>query len=248
MRKVYFITLSLLTHFLACAFFIEPPLKKILDFKPEESHQTLEVYLQTQTKPPSSSKKSPQTVVKTTVNTAHSVTPSLPTKAPSSSTPKLSEATNELPSKEVSEATLLTEHTHETKEIIAALPPTPTPPKPAKAKPTSESNSIYIPATNTNEQKTQSQPLAEAKPKALICPFPKYPKVALRKSLEGVVKLGVTLHRDGTPKRVIVKESSGYPFFDKEAHQTVKDSWKFTNEPNSLKNFEVTIRFQLKDS
>jgi protein TonB len=82
-------------------------------------------------------------------------------------------------------------------------------------------------------------------PEAVFQPPPPYPPAALRRGLEGRVKLAVYLYPTGRPQRVEIAESSGYTFFDRAALRTVRDQWRF-NGSSSTPVF-VTITFRLCD-
>lgn len=86
----------------------------------------------------------------------------------------------------------------------------------------------------------------QSEPKALQCPFPRYPRIALMKALEGIVLLEVTIQQNGAPEEVSVKKSSGYRFFDQEATRTVQNQWMFASISEPQQTFDVTIRFELE--
>lgn len=156
-------------------------------------------------------------------------------------------------------------------EIIEELPPVEIESEPTqKELPTEETELItqlpqediqeYIPENPEptqqpfvagNSEDTFSLPSAESfgtendNPNATVCPSPRYPPIAIRRSVEGTVILNVTINADGKPTDVTVLESSGYNYFDDEAVRTVLNRWQFdSTHPKS--NFRLKIDFRLK--
>ncbi|MDV7401277.1 TonB family protein, partial [Arthrospira platensis SPKY1] len=54
-------------------------------------------------------------------------------------------------------------------------------------------------------------------PTAIVQPPPPYPRIPIRRNLEGTVELEVLVCSNGKPINVRVKRSSGYRFFDQSA-------------------------------
>lgn len=84
-----------------------------------------------------------------------------------------------------------------------------------------------------------------APPQPLVQPAPPYPVIALRRQLEGRVKLAVTLDDLGKPRYVEVAESSGYAFFDRAALETVRDRWRF--DRGAREPVIVSMTFELRN-
>lgn len=87
--------------------------------------------------------------------------------------------------------------------------------------------------------------LSEETPEALVSPAPHYPRIAVRRGLEGTVVLKVALNEDGSPADVRVAQSSGYALLDREAQDTVLRKWRFKSRPSLKKSFQVEIEFRL---
>ena len=58
-------------------------------------------------------------------------------------------------------------------------------------------------------------------------PQPTYPMAARRMGIEGTVVLRVVVAPDGTPKSVVVLQSSGHDVLDSSALETVQKRWRF---------------------
>lgn len=82
-------------------------------------------------------------------------------------------------------------------------------------------------------------------PQATVSPAPRYPRIAVRKGIEGVVRLAVEVGADGRPVRVDLESSSGHAFLDREARKTVEEKWRFEVTPETAKAFSVMIEFRL---
>ena len=76
----------------------------------------------------------------------------------------------------------------------------------------------------------------------LNCIKPKYPKVAIQRGYEGILKLKVTIQKNGSVNNVLVIESTGYKILDKAGIKAAKES-KFY--PLS-KQSELNIVYELK--
>lgn len=86
----------------------------------------------------------------------------------------------------------------------------------------------------------------EAKPEPIFQPSPRYPSIAVRRGLEGVVELAVKINPDGSPLSVRVSQSSGYSFFDQSALETVRDQWRFSHGTCQTGLVVVTMNFRLE--
>lgn len=103
--------------------------------------------------------------------------------------------------------------------------------------------------------KQQAQPLVfdegsrgavtQARPLDHINPSPLYPRTARRKGWEGTVFLKVLVNPNGTPEKIVVAKSSGYPMLDDSAMETVR-KWKFSPAQTGLLKFAswITIPVQ----
>lgn len=110
------------------------------------------------------------------------------------------------------------------------------------------------PVTNAEEVETearqqqvagssQSQP-----PRAISNPSPEYPREAIRRRLEGTVKLRVQIGFDGRVLSVTVAQSSGYDMLDESALRAIR-GWKFSPMLRDGKPAEssvlIPVRFHL---
>jgi len=82
-------------------------------------------------------------------------------------------------------------------------------------------------------------------------PPPKYPKAARKAGYQGKVLLEVLVTREGSPKEIKVRESSGYKVLDEAAVEAVQ-KWKFVPAKRGEVFLEewvwVPIRFSLEES
>ncbi|MDE1171845.1 MAG: energy transducer TonB [Verrucomicrobium sp.] len=137
------------------------------------------------------------------------------------------------------------------------LPPDATPdpePEPLpETAPTSQPVAKAEPAPETTrraEAAAASQGTLSAQPDYLHNPAPEYPPASRRAREEGTVYLSVEIDERGSPVRVTVSRSSGYPRLDAAALRTVS-RWRFS--PARLGgvavacNAVVPVRFELKD-
>lgn len=81
-------------------------------------------------------------------------------------------------------------------------------------------------------------------------PYPKYPKVSLRRKEVGTVWLALTVTAEGLAKDVRIKKTSGYARLDKAAVEAVK-GWRFRparrfGQPVDAE-YELPIHFKLKE-
>lgn len=87
--------------------------------------------------------------------------------------------------------------------------------------------------------------VTQARPLDHINPSPLYPRTARRKGWEGTVFLKVLVNPNGTPEKIVVAKSSGYPMLDDSAMETVR-KWKFSPAGTGLLKFAswITIPVQ----
>lgn len=89
-----------------------------------------------------------------------------------------------------------------------------------------------------------------AKPSRFRNPAPRYPELARQQGQEGLVMLVVVVDTTGHPRKVSVKQSSGFPLLD-DAATTAVSRWRFA--PGRAggvpieSTVEVPIRFRLAD-
>jgi protein TonB len=76
----------------------------------------------------------------------------------------------------------------------------------------------------------------------LSCLEPKYPKLAIKRGYEGVLKLEITILKNGKVKDVFIKESTGFEILDKAGINAAKNS-KFYP---LYKNTNLKIEYILK--
>ncbi|WP_033829928.1 energy transducer TonB [Prochlorococcus marinus] len=76
----------------------------------------------------------------------------------------------------------------------------------------------------------------------LNCIKPKYPKIAIQRGFEGILKLKVTIQKNGSVKDVLVIQSTGYKILDNAGIKAAQES-KFY--PLSKKS-ELNIVYELK--
>lgn len=109
----------------------------------------------------------------------------------------------------------------------AAPPPPPPTPEPAAAP------AAYVPPA----------------PMPGACPEPSYPRGAVRRGVEGLVKLLVSVSAEGVPLEVDVASSSGDPGLDEAAVDAVR-KWRFRPARRGVEavagDVLVTIRFRIQ--
>jgi len=76
----------------------------------------------------------------------------------------------------------------------------------------------------------------------LSCLEPKYPKLAIKRGYEGVLKLEITILKNGKVKDVFIKESTGFEILDKAGINAAKNSKFYPLN----KNTNLTIEYTLK--
>lgn len=74
---------------------------------------------------------------------------------------------------------------------------------------------------------------------------PAYPRLALRRGIEGSLKIKIVISPEGFPQEIIVLTSSGHEILDKAAIEAVR-VWKFTSQAKSYFVLK-TIVFQIKN-
>jgi protein TonB len=124
-------------------------------------------------------------------------------------------------------------------------PPMPTPPvrpkpRPATIKPEVMATAIVdstlsvpvrdpipIPDPATTTDAVTTPTAADAFIAYLDAPPPPYPRLAIRRNLEGTVHLRVRVDAEGRPREVLVERSSGHAVLDREASTHVMRHWRF---------------------
>lgn len=107
------------------------------------------------------------------------------------------------------------------------------------------------PLPTQRKEKTKKPKKKESRPQTQVTrrkahsirnPPPRYPEGLRKKGIEGRVILSVSVNQSGSPSRVTVSRSSGYPAFDRAAIAAVK-RWKFNpaNVGNTPINSTVRI-------
>ena len=76
----------------------------------------------------------------------------------------------------------------------------------------------------------------------LSCLEPKYPKLAIKRGYEGVLKLEIKILKNGKVKDVFIKESTGFEILDKAGINAAKNSKFYPLN----KNTNLTIEYTLK--
>jgi protein TonB len=76
----------------------------------------------------------------------------------------------------------------------------------------------------------------------------KYPEIARRRNLQGMVKVAIQFSAEGKPLNIAVESSSGHASLDDQAIEMVKKSIKELPLPNKFrgKNFKITIPIDFK--
>jgi len=77
------------------------------------------------------------------------------------------------------------------------------------------------------EADTLAPPGAAVRLSTLAAPPPHYPSIGLRRRLEGIVLLRVTVTEDGRPREVTIERSSGHRVLDDAARKQVLQRWQF---------------------
>ncbi len=96
-----------------------------------------------------------------------------------------------------------------------------------------------------SEESSRGAVTQQARPLDHINPSPLYPRTARRKGWEGTVFLEVLVNPNGTPEKIVVAKSSGYPMLDDSAMETVRQ-WQFSPAQTGLLKFAswITIPVQ----
>ncbi|MBL4613453.1 MAG: energy transducer TonB [Magnetovibrio sp.] len=131
-----------------------------------------------------------------------------------------------------------------------------TPPKPVvkqRPKPVETANVQATPQKQSEPSLGSQNAFVPPKSHAtyLKNPKPHYPRIALRRGMQGLVLLSVEVSAKGQPVAVLVKKSSGYVLLDKAAKKAVR-IWRFAPAtrgglPVSAR-VDVPIRFSLNDA
>lgn len=108
-----------------------------------------------------------------------------------------------------------------------------------------EPSEVDVPETLVSMQSSG----AEVPPSFVSRPLPQYPEHLLLQRIEGVVRLVVTVQRDGRVASAQVYRTSGYPEMDESALRTVRQ-WIFTPARRGQTAVEdtviVPVRFQIR--
>jgi len=157
-------------------------------------------------------------------------------------------------------------------EIVEKVAPIPVPkPKPIEkpkpkvkpiAKPKPKVLPIRLPKkTVTAKPKPKSQPSSVGSQNAFVPPKsdaaylrnpkPRYPSIAKRRGMQGIVLLYVEVSAQGRPTSVRVKKSSGFVLLDKAALKAVR-AWRFAPAKRAGRpvdaGVEIPIRFILSNA
>lgn len=84
------------------------------------------------------------------------------------------------------------------------------------------------------------------KPQLLEHPYPEYPAVSRRANEQGKVIIKLLIDEVGSPQKIMLSSSSGFPRLDQAAINTVK-TWKFTPPKEKTGWFLVPISFEMKN-
>lgn len=90
-----------------------------------------------------------------------------------------------------------------------------------------------------------------SRPTILSSPKPTYPRVARKSGWEGTVVLRMLVDESGKPKRIHIRQSSGYQILDRSARETAQ-RWKFMPAKDGnipvAKWVDIPIKFDLDQS
>lgn len=75
---------------------------------------------------------------------------------------------------------------------------------------------------------------------------PTYPRLAIKRELEGAVRLRIQVSSEGIPEKTEILKSSGHDILDRAALDSIPN-WRFQKKPSTY-FVEKNILFQLKDS
>ena len=75
---------------------------------------------------------------------------------------------------------------------------------------------------------------------------PTYPRLAIKRGLEGGVRLRIQVSSDGMPEKTEILKSSGHDILDRAALDSIPN-WRFQKKPSTY-FVEKNILFQLKDA
>ncbi len=76
----------------------------------------------------------------------------------------------------------------------------------------------------------------------LSCLEPKYPKLAIKRGYEGVLKLEITILKNGKVKDVFIKESTGFEILDKAGINAAKNSKFYPLNKNTNLKIEYILK------
>lgn len=96
------------------------------------------------------------------------------------------------------------------------------------------------------EPRSQSVVAADMKPATLVHnPKPHYPELAIRRRMEGLVILQITISKSGTVSLLSIVRSSGFAILDKAAFDAV-GQWQFTAASQGGKPVEWKVRLPVR--
>lgn len=76
-------------------------------------------------------------------------------------------------------------------------------------------------------------------------PAPEYPREAIVAHQQGTVTVRFIVNKDGAVQTADVISPSPWPLLNQAAVRAVRDTWRFS--PGTVRNYEVSIQFQLKE-
>lgn len=74
---------------------------------------------------------------------------------------------------------------------------------------------------------------------------PIYPRIALKRGIEGVVKVKIGISADGVPSQIFVIKTSGHKILDDAVMEAIR-KWTFTKKNNLTYFVEKTIVFEIR--
>ena len=127
----------------------------------------------------------------------------------------------------------------------------PQPQQPEESPPAPVEPEVEPVPPNPEPAETENAARVDPVPDPTASPQPNYPMAALRRGMEGVVTLLVTVDAEGQVTRVRVLESSGHGLLDRAAQDGVR-KWRFTPATENGKAVpgaaRVPIRFRLQQA
>ena len=96
---------------------------------------------------------------------------------------------------------------------------------------------------NSNEvEKGSIKGTGEEKITCLSCVKPKYPKIALKRGYEGILKLKILISKNGEVSDIKVIKSSGYTILDKSGIEAAKNSRFYPIKKERALNLEYNLK------